>query len=204
MKSMVGESLDRACQAVTDTANAAIEEVAGAATATATAAKDAFKQLKMPEMPSDIKDTFVDLYDAIIMVKDNISNIYIVLLMKLIGQILDCFNEIIGILGVPNIPDPLGRIPQLIADAQKVFEFVMGLPTSFVTTVKSIAKKKVKALQVSQLPTPPQPVQTKTPLPPTSEDVQKPQTTWSDVETKLKDQYMFSGKDAASIVADIQ
>lgn len=45
------------------------------------------------------------------MVKDNISNIYIIVLLKMINAVFDCFNQIIGIIGVPTIPDPLGKIP---------------------------------------------------------------------------------------------
>lgn len=52
----------------------------------------AFENMKAPEIPDDIKKTIEDFKDAIVMVKDNISNIYIVVILKMIGSVFDCFN----------------------------------------------------------------------------------------------------------------
>ena len=78
------------------------------------------------------------------MVKDRISSIYIVVILKMVNAVFDCFNQIIGVLGVPSIPDPLGKIPQIAMDAVNVMEFVGGLPMSFVKCLESIMKRKVK------------------------------------------------------------
>lgn len=164
----------------------------------------AFENMKAPEIPDDVKKTIEDFKDAIVMVKDNISNIYIVVILKMIGAIFDCFNQIIGVIGVPSIPDPLGKIPQLLSDINNVMTFVMGLPQSLVKCVEAIVKRKVKMIQVSMTPTPPKPLPVKVPVPPTSKDVIKPQTSWDDVEQELVDKYKFDEKTAAEISEAIQ
>lgn len=80
------------------------------------------------------------------MVKDNISNIYIVILLKMMGAVFKCFNEILGVIGVPSIPDPLGKIPQILTDAMTIMKFVMGLPMSLVQCLTAIIKRKMKAV----------------------------------------------------------
>lgn len=164
----------------------------------------AFENLQAPEFPDDVKHTLEDFKDALIMVKDNISNIYIVVILKMIGAIFDCFNQIIGVLGVPSIPDPLGKIPQLLSDINNVMTFVMGLPMSLIKCVESIIKRKMKMIQVCMTPVPPKPLPTLTPVPPTSKDVVKPDTTWDNVIEKLVDDYKFSQKDAKEISENIQ
>ena len=164
----------------------------------------AFENLQAPEFPDDVKHTLEDFKDALIMVKDNISNIYIVVILKMIGAIFDCFNQIIGVLGVPSIPDPLGKIPQLLSDINNVMTFVMGLPMSLIKCVESIIKRKMKMIQVSMTPVPPKPLPTLTPMPPTSKDVVKPDTDWKNVEERLVDDYSFSESDAKKIVEYLQ
>lgn len=66
------------------------------------------------------------------MVKNNISNIYTIVLLKMMNAVFDCFNQIIGIIGVPTIPDPLGKIPQIMSDAEKIMTFINGLPMSLI------------------------------------------------------------------------
>lgn len=95
-------------------------------------AADAFDNFKTPPLADDLKDSLIDFYDAVMTVKNNIQNIYIVLIFKMMGKVFDCFNEIVGVLGVPSIPDPLGQIPKVIVDMEKIMEFVGGLPMSMV------------------------------------------------------------------------
>lgn len=47
------------------------------------------------------------------------------------------------------------------------------------------------------------PLPEKKPLPPTSQDVVKPDTTWDDCIEKLVKDYEFSQSDAESIVKDV-
>jgi hypothetical protein len=72
---------------------------------------ESFENFEMPSIPDDIKEMIEDFKDAIIMVKNNISNIYIIILLKMMGAVFKCFNQIVGVIGVPSIPDPLGKIP---------------------------------------------------------------------------------------------
>lgn len=138
------------------------------------------------------------------MVKDNISNIYIVVLLKMLGAVFKCFNQILGVIGVPSIPDPLGRVPQIIADAVSIMQFVMGLPASLVKCLVAIMKRKMKAIQIAMMPSPPMPLPEQHPVPPTSKDVPRPETTWDDVQAELTDKYGFSGADAGEIVKAVQ
>ena len=46
-------------------------------------------------------------------------------------------------LGVPEIPDPLGSIPKIVPDIIAIFTFITNLPTSLVKLPKAIIKKKV-------------------------------------------------------------
>lgn len=43
-------------------------------------------------MPDDIKETIEDFKDAITMVKDNIMNIYTIVLLKMMEAVFKCFN----------------------------------------------------------------------------------------------------------------
>lgn len=151
-----------------------------------------------------MKETIEDFKDALIMVKDNISNIYIVILLKMMAAVFKCFNQILGVIGVPNIPDPLGKIPQILMDAMNIMKFIMGLPMSLIQCLMAIIKRKMKAIQIALIPTPPMPLPEKKPLPPTSEDVAKPETTWDDVKTLLTDTYKFGISDADEIISKIQ
>lgn len=83
-------------------------------------AKDAFKNLKTPELPSDILETVNDMRDSINMVKDNVSMIQIVMMMKMIGKIVDCLKQITDVIGVPSLPPPLDQLPQLIQSAEQI------------------------------------------------------------------------------------
>jgi hypothetical protein len=55
-------------------------------------AKDAFAKMKMPPMPDGIDDTIEDIWRAVQMVVQNISNIFIVILFKLLEAVFKCFN----------------------------------------------------------------------------------------------------------------
>jgi len=81
---------------------------------------ESFANWEAPPIPDDVKETIEDFKDAIIMVKDNISNIFIVIILKMLNAVFKCFNEILGVIGVPNIPDPLGKIPQVLSDAMNI------------------------------------------------------------------------------------
>lgn len=204
MTPAIGKSTADAANQAKDAANASSQAIADQMKTLAANSTGTFKSIQTPQLPDDLLESIEDFKDAVMMVKDNISNIYTVLLLNMMDNVFSCFNEITGVIGVPTIPDPLGQIPQVVKDAKSIMEFVMGLPDSLITSLKSILKKKQKALQVAQTPTPPQPLPTKVPLPPSSKDVVVPSTSWDDVEKKLTDEYKFSSKDAESIVTDIQ
>lgn len=165
---------------------------------------ESFANFETPAMPDDIKETIEDFKDALVMVKDNIMNIYTIVLLKMMGAVFKCFNQILGVIGVPSIPDPLGKIPQIITDAMKVMEFIMGLPMSLVQCLTAIIKRKMKAVMIAMTPSPPLPLPEKVPVPPTSNDVVKPETSWDDVRTMLVDEYKFSGGDADEIISKLQ
>lgn len=138
------------------------------------------------------------------MVKDNIMNIYTVVLLKMMAAVFKCFNQILGVIGVPSIPDPLGKIPQVVTDAVKVMQFIMGLPMSLVQCLIAIIKRKMKAVMIAMTPAPPLPLPEKVPVPPTSTDVVRPETSWDDVRAALVDDYKFSGGDADEIIQKLQ
>jgi len=73
--------------------------------------QESFADFEAPTIPDGIKETIEDFKDAIVMVKDNIMNIYTVVLLKMMGAVFKCFSQILGVIGVPSIPDPLGKIP---------------------------------------------------------------------------------------------
>lgn len=193
----IGERLayakDKAADAISQSYNGVVAGI-----------KESFANFETPTIPDDIKETIEDFKDAIIMVKDNISNIYIIILLKMMGAVFKCFNQIIGVIGVPSIPDPLGKIPQILTDAVNVMQFIMGLPMSLVQCLIAIIKRKMKAVMIAMTPAPPLPIPEKVPIPPTSNDVIKPQTTWDDVKTILTDEYKFSSKDADKIISKVQ
>lgn len=165
---------------------------------------ESFANFETPAMPDDVKETIEDFKDAIIMVKDNIMNIYIVVLLKMMSAVFKCFNQILGVIGVPSIPDPLGKIPQVVTDAGKIMQFIMGLPMSLVQCLVAIIKRKIKAVMIAMTPAPPLPLPEKVPVPPTSNDVVRPETSWDDVKTLLTDEYLFSSSDADEIISKIQ
>lgn len=137
---------------------------------------EVFANFETPSIPDDIKETIEDFKDAITMVKNNIMNIYTVVLLKMMDAVFKCFNQILGVIGVPSIPDPLGKIPQVVTDAVKIMEFVMGLPMSLVQCLVAIIKRKMKAVMIAMTPAPPLPLLEKVPVPPTSKDVVRPET----------------------------
>ena len=51
-------------------------------------------------------------------------------------------------LGVPEIPDPLGSIPKIVPDVIAIFTFITNLPISLVKLAKAIIKKKIKMLAI--------------------------------------------------------
>ena len=165
---------------------------------------ESFENFEMPAIPDDIKEMIEDFKDAIIMVKNNISNIYIIILLKMMGAVFKCFNQIIGVIGVPSIPDPLGKIPQVLSDAVNVMQFIMGLPMSLVQCLTAIIKRKIKAVTIAMTPAPPLPIPEKVPVPPTSAEVIKPQTSWDDVKFTLTSEYDFSESDADDIIEKLQ
>ena len=165
---------------------------------------ESFANFEAPTIPDDIKETIEDFKDAIIMVKDNIMNIYTVVLLKMMAAVFKCFNQILGVIGVPSIPDPLGKIPQVVTDAVKVMQFIMGLPMSLVQCLMAIIKRKMKAVMIAMTPAPPLPLPEKVPVPPTSADVVRPETSWDDVRAMLVDDYKFSGGDADEIIQKLQ
>ena len=83
-------------------------------------------------------------------------------------------------------------------------EFVMGLPMSLVQCLIAIIKRKIKAVMIAMTPAPPLPLPEKVPVPPTSNDVVKPETSWEDVRAALVDEYKFSGSDADEIISKLQ
>ena len=165
---------------------------------------ESFANFEMPAIPDDIKEMIEDFKDAVIMVKNNISNIYIIILLKMMGAVFKCFNQIIGVIGVPSIPDPLGKIPQVLSDSVNIMQFIMGLPMSLVQCLTAIIKRKIKAVTIAMTPAPPLPVPEKVPVPPTSVEVVKPQTTWDDVKFTLTSEYDFSESDADDIIEKLQ
>ena len=56
---------------------------------------------------------------------------------------------------MPTLPYPLNILPTLIMNAIDIMTFVMGLPMSLMNELKAIAKRKVKAAVVADLPPPP-------------------------------------------------
>ena len=62
------------------------------ADAIADSAKDAFANMKMPPMPDGIDETFEDLWNALQTVVQNIPNVLIVVVFKLIEAVFKCFN----------------------------------------------------------------------------------------------------------------
>ena len=86
----------------------------------------------------------------------------------------------------------------------KVMEFIMGLPMSLVQCLTAIIKRKMKAVMITMTPSPPLPLPEKVPVPPTSNDVVKPETSWDDVRTMLVDEYKFSDRDADEIISKLQ
>ena len=80
----------------------------------------------------------------------------------------------------------------------------MGLPMSLVQCLIAIIKRKMKAVMIAMTPAPPLPLPEKVPVPPTSTDVVKPETSWDDVRVMLVDDYKFSGWDADEIIQKIQ
>ena len=168
------------------------------------AAKDAFSKMKMPPMPDGLDESLKDLWDAVTMVVANIQNVFIVALFKLLEAVFKCFNQIVGVIGVPTLPYPLNILPTLIMNAIDIMTFVMGLPMSLMNSIKAIAKRKVKAAVVANLPPPPKPEEPIEQVEPTSEDVPKPDTTWKDVQDALKKRWKFSSSDASKIVSDLQ
>lgn len=168
------------------------------------AAADAFSKMKMPPMPDGIDESLKDLWDAVTMVMANIQNILIVALFKLLDAVFKCFNQIVGVIGVPTLPYPLNILPTLIMHATDMMTFAMGLPMSLMNSVKAIAKRKVKAAVVANMPPPPQPVEPIQQIEPTSEDVPKIDATWKDVQNALTSRWKFSSSDSSKIVSDLQ
>lgn len=191
---------DRLAKAKSTAANAISQSYNGVAAGIT----ESFANFETPTIPDDIKETIEDFKDAIIMVKDNISNIYIIILLKMMGAVFKCFNQIIGVIGVPSIPDPLGKIPQILTDAVNVMQFIMGLPMSLVQCLIAIMKRKMKAVMIAMTPAPPLPIPEKIPIPPTSIDVVKPQITWDNIKILLTDEYKFSVSDADEIISKLQ
>jgi len=91
-----------------------------------------------------------------------------------------------------------------MTDATKVMEFVMGLPMSLVQCLVAIIKRKMKAVMIAMTPAPPLPLPEKVPVPPTSSEVVRPETSWDDVRASLADEYKFSGEDADEIISRLQ
>ena len=53
---------------------------------------ESFANFEAPTIPDDIKETIEDFKDAIIMVKNNIMNIYTIVLLKMMEAVFKCFN----------------------------------------------------------------------------------------------------------------
>lgn len=100
-------------------------------------------------MPDGIDESIEDLWKSLQMVVSNIQNIFIVIVFKLIDCIFKCFNEIIGILGVPNLPYPLNIIPQLVPMVINIMMFIMTLPMSLYSPIKAMMARKAKATVVA-------------------------------------------------------
>lgn len=165
----------------------------------------AFDNLRMPTMPDGLGEALEETWKSLTMVASNLQNVMLVVLFKLLEAVFKCFNEIVGIIGVPSMPYPLSLIPQLIPAVIDIAMFVITFPISLYNAIKTIAKRKVKAMVVADLPTPPKIEPTIQPIAPTSDDVPTPpEATWDDVAKVLEQKYEFSANDAASIVAAIQ
>ena len=197
-------SPDEQAEKAKEEAKSSMEDMKNQADEALKSAEGAFAKLKMPPMPDGIGESLSDMKDAVIHVALNIQNILVVVLFKLLEAVFKCFNQIIGVIGVPTMPYPLNVLPQLITQAIDIVMFVMGLPMSLMNQVKAIVKRKVKASVVSQTPTPPIPKPTQTPVAPTSEDVPKPDMTWKDVREILEKKYKFSNWAAKDMVSNAQ
>ena len=114
--------------------------------------KQSWKNFRCPEMPPGIQTTLDDFIKAVMHVCANIQNVAIVVLFKLVEQVFDCLNQILGVLGVPDIPDPLGSIPKIVPDVIAIFTFITNLPISLVKLAKAIIKKKIKEMAIMMDP----------------------------------------------------
>lgn len=114
--------------------------------------KQSWKNFRCPEMPPGIQTTLDDFIKAVMHVCANIQNVAIVVLFKLVEQVFDCLNQILGVLGVPEIPDPLGSIPKIVPDVIAIFTFITNLPISLVKLAKAIIKKKIKEMAIMMDP----------------------------------------------------
>lgn len=114
--------------------------------------KQSWKNFRCPEMPPGIQTTLDDFIKAVMHVCANIQSVAITVLFKLVEQIFDCLNQILGVLGVPEIPDPLGSIPKIVPDVIAIFTFITNLPISLVKLAKAIIKKKVKEMSIMMDP----------------------------------------------------
>lgn len=114
--------------------------------------KQSWKNFRCPEMPPGIQTTLDDFIKAVMHVCANIQSVAITVLFKLVEQIFDCLNQILGVLGVPEIPDPLGSIPKIVPDVIAIFTFITNLPISLVKLAKAIIKKKIKMLAIMMDP----------------------------------------------------
>lgn len=191
-------------QKAKDDAKKVQEDLDKQAKAIQDSSKDAFAKMQMPPMPDGIDQSLDDMYKAVTSIATNIQNVFIVILFKLIECIFKCFNQIIGIIGVPTLPYPLNIIPQLVQQVDSIIAFTMGLPMSLMKPTEAVVKQKVKATVVADAPTPPTPVPTVTNVPPTTLDVPKIGVTWLDVQEALETKWKFSSRDADDIVELIQ
>lgn len=91
-----------------------------------------------------------------------------------------------------------------MSDAEKIMTFINGLPMSLIQCLTAIIKRKMKAVMVAQTPAPPLLLPEKVPVPPTSEDVVRPETSWEDVRASLIEDYGFANADADEIISRIQ
>ena len=146
----------------------------------------------MPTMPDGLGEAIEETWKALMMVMSNLQNVMLVVLFKLLESVFKCFNEIIGILGVPTLPFPLNIIPTLVPSVIDIVMFVMTFPLSLQNTLKTIVKKKIKAMVVADLPTPPKIEPVVEPVEPTSDDVPTPpEATWDDVAEVLEKRYGY-------------
>lgn len=118
----------------------------------ANAVAGAFKNMKPPKLPTGIMQQIEDMTKAVMQIVQNIPMVLIGILFGLIGQIFDAFNQIVGIIGVPSLPSPLGDTMTLIPNVIEIIKFVIGLPMSLVTVVKAILVKKMKVLMLGLTP----------------------------------------------------